>query len=54
MQFNKSDTNTTVIDHAEPPKLTDIIGKLHEKLKGDNSAESTTATTTNIQPDGLV
>lgn len=56
MQFNKSDANTTVIDNVEPPKLTDVIGKLHEKLKGDNSIEVTTAATpgSSIYPNDLV
>lgn len=54
MQFNKSDTNTTVIDHVEPPKLTDVIGHLHEKLKGDNPVEVTTASTTSSHPNDLV
>ena len=54
MQFNKSDTNTTIIDHVESPKLTDVIGKLHEKLQGDNSADTTTPATTSSQPNELV
>ena len=54
VQFNKSDTNTTVVDNAEPPKLTDVIGKLHEKLKGDNPVETTSTSTTSIRPNDLV
>lgn len=42
MQFDKSDTNTTVIDHGEPLKLTDLIDSLHQKLQGGNPVETTT------------
>ena len=43
MRFNKSDTNTTVIENNEAPKLTDVLDKLHQKLSG-NTADETTAT----------
>ena len=50
MRFNKSDINTTVIEHSEPPKLTDVLEKLH----GGDSQEVTTTPAVVIGPNKLM
>ena len=54
MRFNKSDTNTTVIENNEAPKLTEVLDKLHQKLSGGTADETTATPAAKILPNQLM